>query len=45
MAAQIEDLLTAWAARSTEVTLDDWRKRSLNERGQEYLARLWERYM
>jgi len=45
MAAQIEDLLTAWAARSTEVKLDDWRKRSLNERGQEYLARLWERYM
>jgi cardiolipin synthase len=45
MAQQLEALLTAWSQRASKVTLAEWRKRSLNERGQEYLARLWERYM
>jgi cardiolipin synthase len=45
MAAELEAMLRGWAARATEVTLTEWRRRSWNERGQEYLARLWERYM
>ncbi len=45
MASQLEELLHGWVRRSTTVTLTEWRKRSWNERGQEYLARLWERYM
>jgi cardiolipin synthase len=45
MADQLERLLQGWIARATTVTLQDWRRRSLRERGGEYMARLWERYM
>jgi cardiolipin synthase len=45
MAAELEAMLLGWAKRATRVTLAEWRKRSWNERGQEYMARLWERYM
>jgi cardiolipin synthase len=45
MAEEIEALLRGWARQATPVTLQAWRKRSINERAQEYMARLWERYM
>jgi hypothetical protein len=45
MAAELEALLTSWVDRATQVSLADWRRRPWGERGQEYLARLWERYM
>jgi cardiolipin synthase len=45
MAAQVEAMLRRWMKRAQDVTLDDWRRRGWGERGQEYAARLWERYM
>jgi cardiolipin synthase len=45
MAGDVEAMLRRWMQRAEEVTLEDWRRRSVKERGQEYSARLWERYM
>jgi cardiolipin synthase len=45
MAGHVETMLRRWMERAERVTLDDWRRRSVSERGQEYSARLWERYM
>jgi cardiolipin synthase len=45
MAGQVEAMLRRWMQRAERVTLEAWRHRQLRERGQEYAARLWERYM
>ncbi len=45
MANAVETLLRRWMTRAENVTLQDWRRRSVGERAQEYSARLWERYM
>jgi cardiolipin synthase len=44
-AADLEALLEGWMQRATQVTLDDWRKRSWHEHVAELSARIWERYM
>jgi cardiolipin synthase len=45
MASDVEAMLRRWMERSENVTLEEWRRRPIKERGQEYAARLWERYM
>ena len=45
MAGNVETMLRRWMERAEKVTLDAWRRRGWGERGQEYSARLWERYM
>ena len=44
-ASDLEALLEGWMQRATEVTLKDWRQRSMHEHVAELSARVWERYM